>query len=124
MRHLALAVGKAGRDAVGDQAQAANAEGGAPAEAARGNLQVLRVVLPVLHRDARHTVERLGEVDLRTREVDVVTLHAVDRRRHFHARALGARAGNGDGVRLRFCRQGKQKQRKRKNKPHHFSLEK
>ena len=52
-----------------DQAHAAHAEGRTRAEAARRNLQVLRVVLPVLDHDAGHAPERLGEVHLRPREL-------------------------------------------------------
>src|SRR6266850_7940177 len=57
---LALPVGHGRRDAVGDEPDAAHAEGRARAEAARLDLQVLRVVLPVLHGDARHAPEALG----------------------------------------------------------------
>src|SRR5438093_7769061 len=48
---LPLPVGHARRDAVGDEADAAHAEGRTRTEAARGDLQVLVVVLPVLHTD-------------------------------------------------------------------------
>jgi hypothetical protein len=39
----------------------ANAERGARAEAARADLDVLRVVLPVVRDDPRHAYERLGQ---------------------------------------------------------------
>ena len=66
VRHLALAVGPAGRDAVAVQPQAAHAEAGAGTEAARVDLQVLRVVAAVAGDDARHTRQRLAEVDHRS----------------------------------------------------------
>ncbi len=47
VRELPLAIGHGGGDAVGVQAQAAHAEGGARTEAADGKLRVLRVVLAV-----------------------------------------------------------------------------
>ncbi len=64
-RRLALAVGVGQRHAIGQQLDTANAEGRAGAEATRGHLQILRVVLPVLHHQAGHAAERLGQIDPR-----------------------------------------------------------
>src|SRR5258707_810604 len=50
---LPLPVGHARGNTVGVHPDAAHPEGRARAEAARLDLQVLRIVLPVLHRDAR-----------------------------------------------------------------------
>ena len=116
MRHLALAVGKARRDAVGNQAQAPDAEGRTPAEAARGDLQILGVVLPVLHHDARHPAERFRQVDHRPGPPDILRLDTVDGGRHLHARPLHARAGDGNGVDRRLsqrdCRSDESEHRK------------
>ncbi len=59
-RRLPLPVGHRRRDAVRDQSYSPHAEGRARAEAARLDLQVLRIVLAVLHRDARHAPQALG----------------------------------------------------------------
>ena len=64
LRGLALAVRQRGRDAVDVEPHAAHAEGRARAEAADRHLQVLRVVLAVLHLQARHGAQALGQVDL------------------------------------------------------------
>lgn len=61
---LALPVGHRRRDAVDDQAHAANAEGRAHIEAADRQLQILRVVLPVQDADSGNARQRFREVDL------------------------------------------------------------
>ena len=81
VRKLPLAIGHGCRDAVGIQPQAAHAEGGARAEAANGELRILRVVLPVQRNDARNPHQRFRHVDQRPVAV-AVQLHGVDRRRH------------------------------------------
>lgn len=59
---LALAVRVGGRDAVGDELDAAHAEGRARAEAAHRDLQVLGIVLDGSDHQAGHAGERLGGV--------------------------------------------------------------
>ena len=98
---LRLPVGHACRNAVGDEADAAHAEGRAGAEAARGDLQVLGVVLPVLHHDARHAAEALREVHLRPAFADLVGVDPVDRCRNLQARLWLARRGDHHDVVLR-----------------------
>ncbi len=97
---LALPVGHGRGNAVGIHADPAHAESRARAEAARLHLQVLRVVLPVLHRDARHAAEALGQVDLRAAFANLVAVHAIDRRRHFEGRTRRARRRHDDAVGL------------------------
>ena len=94
VRDLALAVGQRGGDAVDVEAHAADAEGGACAEAAHRDLHVLRVVLAVAREHAGHGGERLGDVDLRARVAHLVAVDAVDRRRHVEGARLGARGGD------------------------------
>jgi hypothetical protein len=65
VRHLALPVGAGGRNAVGIQADAPHAETGARAEAARADLQVLRVVVAQVDDQPGHAAHRLREVDHR-----------------------------------------------------------
>ena len=107
-RRLALAVRHRGRDAVGDKADAAHTEGGAGAEAARGNLQVLRVVLAVLHIDPGHPGQCLGDIDPRLIGTDFAGIDDVDRRRQIETAVLDPatcdhhrierQLGIGDGV--------------------------
>jgi hypothetical protein len=91
--------------AVGDEADAAHAEGRARAEAARGDLQILGVVLAVLHHDAGHAPEALREVDLRPAGADLVGVEPVDRGRHLQARLRHARRGDHQLLRRAFLRQ-------------------
>jgi len=98
---LPLPVGHARRNAVGNEADAAHAEGRAGAEAARGDLQVLGVVLPVLHHDARHAAQALREVHLRPALADLLAVEAVDRGRDFQARLRLTRCRDDHDVVLR-----------------------
>src|SRR5258705_136236 len=82
---VALAVGHRGRDAVGDEAHAAHAEGRARAEAARGDLQVLGVVLAVLHHEAGHAPQTLGEIHLRPALAQLIRVDPIDRCRDLQA---------------------------------------
>jgi hypothetical protein len=95
---LSLAVRHAGRDAVGDQLHAAHAEGGAGAEAARGNLQILRVVLAVGCHQSRHGGQRLAGVDARLGLGDAGGVDNIDRRRHIKNGV--ADAGGADDYRV------------------------
>src|SRR6185312_17311956 len=90
-------VGRRGRDAVHDEPHAADAECRARAEAADRELQVLRVVLAVQHRDPRNPRERFGEVHLRTRGRDGVGVHGADRGRRVEEANLAPRGGDHDG---------------------------
>ena len=82
---LALAIGHAGRNAIADQFDTAHAEGRAGAEAARRDLQVLRVVLAVLHNQARHGSQRFRRIDADLTILDAGAVDHVDRGRHFLA---------------------------------------
>jgi len=82
---LALAIGHAGRNAIADQFDAAHAEGRAGAEAARRDLQVLRVVLAVLRNQARYGGQRFRRVDADLAILDAGAVDDVDRGRHFLA---------------------------------------
>ena len=96
LRELALPVGHGARNAIGVQPHAAHAEARARAEAAHGELQILRVVLAALHGDARHLVERLGQVDLQLTLADLLRIDAVDRDRQIKARLRDARRRDDD----------------------------
>ena len=129
-----------GGNTVGDQAHAAHAEGGPCAKAARGNLQILRVVLAVLRDDAGHTIQRLGQIDLRFVFADDAGIDAINRHRQIEAVLRDARAGDDQGwnagwrhrrhLRLCLClchcavqeRQGGQHNAAAPNKRHHFRL--
>jgi len=62
---LALSVRDGGRNAVGDQADAAKPKRRTGAKAANGNLHILGVVVAVEHHHAGHLAQRLRQVDLR-----------------------------------------------------------
>ena len=65
------------------------------AETARRDLQVLRVILAVLHDDARNGVQRLREVHLRAVFTDRACVDGVDRHRQIETLALDACRGDG-----------------------------
>ncbi|KAF1034120.1 MAG: hypothetical protein GAK34_03506 [Delftia tsuruhatensis] len=88
---LALAIGRACRNAVHVQAQAAHAKGGARTEAAHRDLQVLGEVLAVQHHQARHARQAFGQVDLHLPLAQHRAVHAVDGGRG--APQVGAGAG-------------------------------
>src|SRR6185312_3015399 len=85
---LSLPVRHRDRDAILVKPYAAHAELRARAEAARADLQILRVVLAVRREDARNAHQRLGQVDLRLRIVDRRRVDRVDGCRYVE-RALG-----------------------------------
>ena len=85
---LPLAVGGGGGDPVRVKAHAANAELRMRTEPARGNLQVLRIVLPVLDDHAGHSRQALRQIDHRFALADGIGVDAVDRDRQFEAVAL------------------------------------
>ena len=60
---LALPVGRGGRNAVGDEANAAQPKGRPRAKPANGNLHVLRVVVAVERHHARHLGQGLRQID-------------------------------------------------------------
>jgi hypothetical protein len=93
---LPLSIGHRRGDAIGDEAHAAHAESGATAEAARGHLQVLRVVLAVLHDDAGHAIDRLGKIHLGFVFADRARVDHVDRRRNAQRVLREARRGDDD----------------------------
>ena len=79
-RRLSLPIGHGGGDAVGNQPYAAHTECRAGTKAARRDLQILRIVLPILRDDSRHTIEHFGKIDLRFgltdhRSIDTVNGH-------------------------------------------------
>jgi hypothetical protein len=95
---LSLPVGHGRRNAVGDQANAAHPERRARAEAARGDLQVLRVVLAVLHHDPGDAAEALRQVDLGAAFAQLVAVDTVHRGRDLEAGLRHARRRHHDGV--------------------------
>jgi hypothetical protein len=72
---LALPVGHGGRNAVDDDAHAANAEGRTRAEAADRQLQVLRIVLPVEDGQPGHAHQRFGQIHLRPGGANRLRIH-------------------------------------------------
>src|SRR5471032_1233912 len=89
---LALAIGHGGGYAVADQAHAAHAKGGTGAKAARGNLQILRIVLAVLHHQPGHGGQRFRGVDADLTILDTGAVDHVDRSGHFPARVFDTAA--------------------------------
>src|SRR5450830_69653 len=83
---LALAIGHGGGDAVADQAYATHAKRGTGTEAARGNLQILRIVLAVLHYQPGYGGQRFRSVDANLAILDTGAIDHIDRCRHFAAR--------------------------------------
>ena len=94
VRHLPLAIGHRGRDAVGVQAQPAHAERRPRAEAARRELQVLRVVLPVVGGQAGHAIQGLGQMDAGAGAAQRVGVDHRRRIRRVLQRALRGAAGD------------------------------
>jgi len=93
---LPLAVGRGGGDAVGVKPYAAHAELRVSTEPARGDLQVLRIVLTVEDNHAGHPREGLGQVDHGPPVAYDVGIDPVDRDRKIEAVALRARRGDHD----------------------------
>ena len=100
VRRLALAVGHGRGDAVDDEPHAADTKGRARAEAADRELQILRIVLPVEHADARHAVQRFRQVDLRAGALDRLARHRADGGRRVEARLSAALHADDDRVEL------------------------
>ena len=88
-RSLALAIGHGGRNAVDYQARAPDAERRPCARSTDGQLQILRIVLPVERRNAGHPVHGLREIDLRAGGCDGVAPHGLDGGRCIEALLLG-----------------------------------
>lgn len=88
-RRLALPVRAAGRNAVDDESDTPDAEGRPRTEAARLDLQVLRVVVAIQRGEARHPLQRLGQVHLALALAQGQGIDARDRarRRRLRARA-------------------------------------
>ncbi|MNZ88098.1 hypothetical protein D3C78_1069810 [compost metagenome] len=78
-RRLPLAVRRARRDAVHQQLDAAHTECRPRAEAARGDLQVLGVVLAVLDDQPGHPRQRFGRVDAQLPLGDLPAVDAIHR---------------------------------------------
>jgi hypothetical protein len=87
---LALAVRHGRRDTVSNQTYTAHTEGRAGAEAARGDLQVLRIVLAVLDHDARHGDQGLRQVHPRLASLDALGIDDAHGRRQVETLLLRA----------------------------------
>ena len=98
IRRLTLAVRIGGGNVIDDHANATDAERGACAKSTAGHLQVLRVVLPVRHHDARHAGERLGEIDPRLAVLDIRCDHRVDGHGQIEGGSLRTRASHHDWI--------------------------
>ena len=97
VRHLPLAVGHRGRDAVAVEAHAAHAEGRTGPVAARVDLQVLRVVVSVRHGQARHSRHRFRQIDHRARVAQHLLVDGAHRIRRVEGALLEALAGHDHG---------------------------
>ncbi len=86
LRELALAVGHGSGNAVRIQTHAAYTEARACAETAHRQLFVLRVILPVFRRHARHRRQRLRDIDLQLPILNGRLIHSVDRGGNIEAR--------------------------------------
>ena len=112
-RRLALAVGHRSRDAVAYQTYTAHSEGSAGAEAARGNLQILSIVLTILDGDTRHRHQRFGNVDPRIVSADAPGIDDINGARQIEAAVFDAAAGDHDRVERRRRRISSGQTRKR-----------
>jgi hypothetical protein len=99
---LPLPVGHRLRDVVLVEPDPAHAERRARAEAARADLDVLRVVLAVVRDDARDAHERLGQVDHRLLLLDLAAPDRIDRRRHVEAALAAPRRRDHERVERRI----------------------
>ena len=97
-RGLALAVRCAGGDAVGNQFDAAHAKRGAGTKATGRDLQVLRVVLPVLHHQAWNAGQHFRRVDAQLAITDLLLIDAVYRVGQVKTGAGAARTRDDTGV--------------------------
>ncbi len=95
---LPLAVGHGERDAVLHEPDAAHPEGGAGAEATRGDLQVLGIVVAIAHDDAGDPAEQVGQVGADALALDGLGPDGVEGERQSEAGGFGP--GGGDGDRL------------------------
>ena len=95
---LALPIGHGERYVVLEQAHAAYAEGGTRAEAARGDLQVLGIVVAILHDDAGDTADPFGEVHVWPVRAQRVSAHGVYRRRNVVHGLFDARRRDDQGL--------------------------
>ena len=94
VRDLRLPVRQRRRDAVDDHPQPAHAEGRAGAEAADRDLQVLRVVLPVVGHDTGQCGQGFGEVHLQLAVAEALQGHRIQRCRDVERVACGAGRGH------------------------------
>ena len=86
-RGLTLTVRGAGGNTVCNQFDAAHAKCGARTKSAGRNLQVLRIVLPVLHHQPRHAGQHFRGVDAQLAIADLLLVDAIDRIRQVKTRA-------------------------------------
>ncbi len=91
---LPLAVGHGRRNAVHIDAQPAHAVGGAGAKAANRQLQILGIVLPVLHLQARHGAQRFRKVDARRGLAHLIPIDHADGGGGIQFRNGGWRSGH------------------------------
>src|SRR5690606_26039398 len=94
---------------------------------ARGDLQVLRVILAVGDGEAGHAGERFGEIDARLRGLQVARIKAVDqqRLRELAARSIAAADDDDFAIRLGPRRQrqrAEQRQRARQVRRSHRTI--
>ncbi|MNZ71102.1 hypothetical protein D3C78_894570 [compost metagenome] len=99
-RRLPLAVRCARRNAIHQQLDATHTECRPRAEAARGNLQVLGVVLAVLHHQAGHPRQRFGGVDAQLPLGDLPAVDAIHRGGLVEAAAQAVAAGDHHRVQI------------------------
>ena len=108
---LPLPVRHRRRNAVSNQADATHTKGSAGTETARGNLQVLSVVLAILNNDPRHPSQRIRGIDPGLRGPDCRRIDDIDRRRQIKSILLDPAAGDHQRVEtddfLGHCRYGK-----------------
>ena len=90
LRELALAIGHGAGDSIGKQAYSAHSETRTRPEPSHRELQILRIVLPVLCRDAGHAQQRFRQIHLQLSVRDRLPVDAVDRHRQVGARLCHA----------------------------------
>lgn len=99
---LPLAVGHGGGNTVDVHAHPAHAEHRTAAEAAYRQLQILRIVLPILELQARHAAEIFRQVNLRGGVAQILAVDHVDGNRRSQLSEAGRLRHHHQGVALFF----------------------
>jgi hypothetical protein len=97
---LTLTIRHRQRNTVLNQTHTAHAERRARAEASRGHLQVLRIILSILNDEPWYAPEAFGEIHAQLMVAQHIAVDCIDGRGCIERLLLGARRGDHDGVRV------------------------